>query len=90
MKRECFNALNAIDIRACEALPVRQMRRMVERLCLDENGKRRVLAEPPSYKGKYNPLTQSSNREQGIKENGKGLRPAYYFPDHSAMVAAAD
>jgi hypothetical protein len=89
LTKECFNALNAIDLRACEALPVRQMERMVQRLCCDEEGRRRMLAEPPSYAGKDNPLTQKSNREQGIKE-GRKLYVPRIFPSAPEVRAAAD
>ena len=88
MKVKCFNALNAIDLRACEALPVRQMQRIADRLSQDEDGKRMVLCKPPDYKGAYNPLTQKSNREQGIKYENKSVLMPRIFPRHSQVVAA--
>eukprot|EP00966_Prymnesium_polylepis_P288177 6656057-Prymnesium_polylepis.1 len=66
LERECFNALNSIDLRACEALSIRLMDRLRERLACDEHGERRVICRPPQYTGIGNPLTQKSNREQGI------------------------
>ena len=89
LEERCFNALNAIDIRSCEAMAVRTMQRIVERLCCDEAGKRIALGEAPSTKGEYNPLTQKSNFEQGIKPDKKLYVPRV-FPHHAKVVAAAD
>ena len=86
---ECFNALHAIDLRACEALPVRQMERMVQRLCCDAEGKRRLICEPPSYAGRGNPLTRDSNRDQGIPDQKKLYVPRI-FPTPPEVRAAAD
>jgi hypothetical protein len=88
LQTHCYNALNGVDLRACEALPVRLMQRMADRLSTDEDGKRVVLCKPPDYKGKYNPVTRKSNREQGIKSEGKAVMAPRIFPRHGAIVAA--
>ena len=66
MEKENFNAINSIDIRSTEALAIRPMMAIRERLACDAEGKRIVLIKPPHYQGKNNPLTRKSNRDQGI------------------------
>ena len=90
LEKQCFNALNAIDLRACEAMPVRMMQRIADRLSCDESGKRILICRPPTYKGAFNPLTQKSNREQGIKWEDKAVLAPRVFPAHAAIVAAGE
>eukprot|EP00966_Prymnesium_polylepis_P101637 2353645-Prymnesium_polylepis.1 len=35
LKQRCYNAMNSLDLRACEALPFMTMRRVAERLCTE-------------------------------------------------------
>ena len=88
LETECFNALNAIDLRACEAMSVRMMVNISQRMACDENGKRKEICRPPDYHGAYNPLTRESNREQGIKWEGKAVYAPFVFPHHGKVVAA--
>jgi hypothetical protein len=90
LERECFNALNSIDLRACEALSIRLMDRLRERLACDEHGNRRVICRPPQYTGIGNPLTQKSNREQGILWEHKAVLVPYIFRNSQQMKKAAD
>jgi hypothetical protein len=91
LERECFNALHAIDLRACEALSARMMDRTASRLRIDPaTGKPRILRSPPLYGGSFNPLTQASNREQGIKSEAKMVVAPRIFPHYGKIVAAAD
>ena len=87
LKRGWYNARNAIDLRACEALPIRMMERMVERLSCDMNGKRGVIAVARSTKDSY--LTVQSNNVNGIRPGQKLLVPRI-FPDASHVRGAAD
>ena len=90
LERECFNALNSIDLRSCEALSIRLMNRIRERLACDENGNRRVICRPPSYSGIGNPLTRESNRQQGILWEHKAVLVPYVFRNSQQMKRAAD
>ena len=90
LERDCFNALNSVDLRACEALSTRLMDRLRERLACDEHGKRRVICRPPQYTGIGNPLTQKSNREQGILWEHKAVLVPYIFRNSQQMKKAAD
>ena len=88
LQQHCFNALNAIDLRACEALAVRCMQRIAYRMSHDEAGKRIVVCQPPNYTGLFNPLTRQSNRDCGIKWEHKAVLAPLVFPRHSEIVAA--
>ena len=90
MEERCFNALNSIDLRACEALPIRTMMKIRERLACDAEGKRVVLARPPPYTGAGNPVTQVSNRENGIKWEHKAICVPFVFRDPAQIRAALD
>ena len=90
MEKECFTALNAIDLRACEALAARCMETINQRLTCDAAGKRRVIRRPPCYSGDLNPLTQRSNREQGILWEKKAVTMPRIFPTWPKVVKAAD
>lgn len=81
MEKENFNASNSIDLRSSEALPISTMMAIRERLACDAEGKRIVLIRPPPYQGKGNPLTQRSNREQGIYYEQKNICVPYVFRD---------
>eukprot|EP00966_Prymnesium_polylepis_P217894 5042515-Prymnesium_polylepis.2 len=73
LERECFNALHSVDLRACEALSIRLIDNIRERFACNPDGSRIVIARPPSYEGKGNPLTQRSNRACGINWEGKAV-----------------
>ena len=88
LEKLCFNALHAVDLRANEALPVRVMARIADRLSCDDSGERIVLARPPIYTGAYNPLTQKSNRDAGIHDTEKGVLGPRCFPRHSLVVSS--
>ena len=88
LEKRCFNALHAVDLRANEALPVRVMERIADRLSCDDSGERIVLARPPIYTGAYNPLTRASNRAAGIHDTEKGVLAPRIFPRHQLVVSA--
>lgn len=90
MQEHCFNALHAIDLRACEALPLRCMMAIRERLACTPDGQRIVIARPPQSAGRHNPLTYKSNKEQGIKYEHRGICMPYVFPDANGIAAAAN
>ena len=90
LESHCFNALNSIDLRACEALSIRLINTIRERLACGADGKRLVICRPPSYTGAGNPLTQKSNREQGIKWEQKAVLVPFVFRNSSQIKAAAD
>ena len=87
--KECFNAFNAIDLRACEAMPSRQMARISERLTCDEYGKRKLVCAPPTHKGAFNPLKKEHLKARGIYQERK-LYMTPVFPCHAKIVAAGD
>lgn len=90
LERECFNALHSIDLRACEALSIRLLRRISDRFACDSTGKRRVIARPPDFTGIANPVTRKSNREQGILWEHRAVLAPFCFRNSSQMKAAAD
>ena len=90
MEKENFNALNSIDLRSTLAMPLSTMMTVRERLACDMNGNRMVLARPPPYTGKGNPVTQKSNREQGIKWEQKNICVPYVFKNPKQIAQALD
>ena len=88
MEKENFNAINSIDIRSTEALAIRPMMAIRERLACDAEGKRIVLIKPPHYQGKNNPLTRKSNRDQGIYYEHKNICVPYVFRNPKQIAAA--
>ena len=89
LERECFNALNSLDLRACEALSIRLINTIRERFACNADGTRRIICRPPAYVGKGNPLTQKSNRAVGIKWERKAVLVPYVFRNSKQMQAAA-
>ena len=86
----CFTALNSIDLRACEALPISTMLRIRERLACGPDGKRLVICRPPSSSGKDNPLMRRHNRELGIKYEDKAVFVPYTFKSPAQIRVAAN
>ena len=56
----------------------------------DNNGHRIVICRPPICRGKGNPVTRTSNLEQGIKWEGKAVLVPRIFPTSAKVRAAAD
>ena len=82
--------LQAIDLRSNEALPVRVMERISNRLIHDDDGHRIVICRPPRIDGPNNPVTRKSNREQGIRWQGNAVLVPRVFPPPDAVRKAAD
>ena len=62
LETNCYNAFNSVDLRANEALSIRLINTIRERLACGPDGKRLIICRPPAYgKGRGN-LTRKSNR----------------------------
>ena len=90
IEHNCFNALNSIDLRACEALSTRLMDTIRERLSCNPDGTRKIICKPPDYTGKGNPVTQRSNRDCGIKWENKAVLVPFVFRNSKQCKQAAD
>jgi hypothetical protein len=90
LQKRCYTASNSLDLRACEALPYSTMRRLAERLrteLIDGELCPVVIMEAPSYDGEGNPVTQKSNREQGIGDHRKLFAPRVLHDDKGCVAA---